>query len=102
MDWAIPNSLLPTPSSSPMPKIVIYTTAYCPYCHRAKRLLARKNAAFEEIDVSGDWAARDRLVAKAGGLTTVPQIWIGEVHVGGSDELQALERAGKLDALLAE
>jgi glutaredoxin 3 len=84
-----------------MPKITIYTTRYCPYCHSAKRLLAKKGAAFEEIDVSGDWEARDRLVEKAGGRTTVPQIWIGELHVGGSDELHALDRAGKLDQLLA-
>jgi glutaredoxin 3 len=84
-----------------MPKIVIYTTRYCPYCHRAKRLLAQKNAPFEEIDVSGDWEAREALAEKAGGLTTVPQIWIGDLHVGGSDELHALDRAGKLDPLLA-
>jgi len=83
-----------------MPKIVIYTTPFCPYCLRAKRLLAQKGATFEEIDVSGDWEARAKLVQKAGGLTTVPQIWIGDTHVGGSDELYALERAGKLDALL--
>jgi glutaredoxin 3 len=84
-----------------MPKITVYTKQWCPYCSMAKRLLTRKGAAFEEIDVTGDWAARDRLVEKAGGRTTVPQIWIGETHVGGSDELHALERAGKLDALLA-
>ena len=84
-----------------MPKIVIYTTRFCPYCHRAKALLMQKNADFEEIDVTGDWGARDALVAKAGGRLTVPQIWIGETHVGGSDELDALEREGKLDALLA-
>lgn len=83
-----------------MQKVVIYTTRFCPYCVRAKRLLTSKGAAFEEIDVTGDWAARDALVAKAGGRMTVPQIWIGEVHVGGSDELVALDRAGKLDALL--
>ena len=87
-------------SLTPMPKIVIYTTPFCPYCLRAKRLLAQKGATFEEIDVSGDWEARAKLVQKAGGLTTVPQIWIGDAHVGGSDELYALERAGKLDALL--
>jgi glutaredoxin 3 len=83
-----------------MPRIVIYTTPFCPYCLRAKRLLAQKGATFEEIDVSGDWEARAKLAQKAGGLTTVPQIWIGDAHVGGSDELHALERAGKLDALL--
>ena len=84
-----------------MPKILIYTTRYCSYCHRAKRLLMQKGASFEEIDVSGDWAAREALMDKAGGLTTVPQIWIGDTHVGGSDELHALDRAGQLDALLA-
>jgi len=84
-----------------MPKITIYTPPYCPYCHRAKRLLAQKGAAFEEIDVSGDWEAREALAEKAGGLSTVPQIWIGDFHVGGSDELHALDRVGKLDLLLA-
>ncbi len=84
-----------------MPAITIYTTRWCPYCHRAKRLLAEKGAAFEEIDVTGDWAAREELASKAGGRTTVPQIWIGDTHVGGCDELYALDRAGKLDALLS-
>jgi len=83
-----------------MPRIVIYTTPFCLYCVRAKRLLTQKGATFEEIDVSGDWQARAKLAQKAGGLTTVPQIWIGDVHVGGSYELHALDRAGKLDALL--
>jgi glutaredoxin 3 len=83
-----------------MPRIVIYTTPFCPYCVRAKRLLTQKGATFQEIDVSGDWQARAKLAQKAGGLITVPQIWIGDVHVGGSDELHALDRAGKLDALL--
>lgn len=83
------------------PKITIYTTPFCPYCIRAKRLLAQKGATFEEIDVSGDWAARDALMEKAGGRTTVPQIWIGDTHVGGSDELHALDRAGNLEPLLA-
>jgi glutaredoxin 3 len=84
-----------------MAKVVIYTTPFCSYCLMAKRLLAKKGVAFEEIDVSGDWEKREELVAKSGGRITVPQIWIGETHVGGSDELHALERAGKLDALLA-
>jgi len=84
-----------------MPKITVYTTQWCPYCLMAKRLLTQKGAAFEEIDVSGDWAARDRLVEKAGGRMTVPQIWIGAMHVGGCDDLHALERTGKLDGLLA-
>ena len=84
-----------------MAKITIYTTPWCPYCLMAKRLLKQKGAAFDEIDVSGDWDAREALTRKAGGRSTVPQIWIGEVHVGGSDELHALDAAGKLDALLA-
>jgi len=84
-----------------MAKVVIYTTRFCPFCHRAKRLLAQKGVAFEEVDVTGDWEARDRLMEKAGGRSTVPQIWIGDSHVGGSDELYALEREGKLDAMLA-
>ena len=84
-----------------MPQVTIYTTRYCPYCHRAKRLLAQKGVAFAEIDVGGDWAARKSLAARAGGRTSVPQIWIGETHVGGCDELHALERAGELDRLLA-
>ncbi len=68
----------------------------------AKRLLSGKGAPFEEIDVTGDRAAREALSAKAGGRATVPQIWIGDTHVGGFDDLSALDRAGRLDALLAE
>jgi glutaredoxin 3 len=84
-----------------MPKITIYTTPFCPYCHSAKALLKRKNVDFSEIDVSFDPQERQRMVAKARGRRTVPQIFIGETHVGGSDELHALERQGKLDPLLA-
>jgi glutaredoxin 3 len=84
-----------------MPAVVIYTTRFCPYCLMAKRLLGKKGATFEEIDVSGDWDARQRLAAKAGGSSTVPQIWIGDTHVGGCDDLYALDSTGKLDALLA-
>jgi glutaredoxin 3 len=84
-----------------MNTVTIYTTPYCPYCLSAKRLLAQKQVEMVEIDVSGDRQARQALREKAGGRTTVPQIWIGEVHVGGCDELYELERQGKLDALLA-
>lgn len=84
-----------------MSKVTIYSTQYCGYCRMAKRLLGQKGVAFEDIDVTSDWAARDRLVERAGGRMTVPQIWIGDAHVGGWDELYALERDGKLDALLA-
>ena len=84
-----------------MHKVVIYTTPFCPYCLMAKRLLTKKGAVFEEIDVSGNPALREELRIKAGGRTTVPQIWIDDVHIGGCDELYALDHAGKLDPLLA-
>jgi len=81
-------------------KIQIYTTPICPYCVRAKALLKKKGAEFEEIDVFMDADAREQMEAKSR-RRTVPQIFIGETHVGGCDELYALDRAGKLDALLA-
>ena len=84
-----------------MPKVTIYTTAFCPYCHSAKALLRRKNVEFSEVDVSYDAEERQRMMARAHGRRTVPQIFIGETHVGGSDELHALDRQGKLDPLLA-
>lgn len=84
-----------------MPPVEIYTTRYCPYCVSAKALLKRKGVDFAEIDVAGNWNLRERMIQKAMGRTTVPQIFIGAVHVGGCDELHALERAGKLDLLLA-
>ena len=84
-----------------MPPIVIYTTSTCPFCQAAKALLRTKAAPFEEIGVDGDRAARAAMAAKAGGRSTVPQIFIGDTHVGGCDDLHALEAAGKLDALLA-
>lgn len=84
-----------------MPKVTIYTTPFCPYCIMAKRLLASKSVGFEEIDVSGNRTEREALRVKAGGSTTVPQIWIGEHHVGGCDDLYALDSAGDLDPLLA-
>jgi len=83
-----------------MPKITIYTTPICPYCVRAKALLKKKGAPFEEIDVFMNTEARRKMEAKARGRYTVPQIFIGERHVGGCDELYALERAGELDPLL--
>ena len=84
-----------------MPHITVYSTPVCPYCVRAKQLLERKGAAYEEIDVSADPAIRDAMVEKAGGRRTVPQIFIGDVHVGGCDDLHDLDAAGKLDPLLA-
>ena len=84
-----------------MAQIEIYTTFMCPYCARAKALLDKKGQTYNEIDVSYDAAKREEMTQKAGGRRTVPQIWINGQHVGGSDDLQALERAGKLDAMLA-
>ena len=83
-----------------MPPIEIYTTRYCPYCNAAKALLKRKGVTYSEIDVSRDMDRRSEMIHRANGRMTVPQIFIGAVHVGGSDELYALERAGKLDLLL--
>jgi glutaredoxin 3 len=83
-----------------MAKVEIYSTMWCGYCARARALLQRKGVAFEDIDVDADGAKRDEMVERAGGRNTVPQIFIDGRHVGGSDELAALERAGKLDALL--
>ena len=84
-----------------MPAITIYTKSSCPYCHSAKDLLRRKSAAYEEISVDGDRAGQARMAERAHGRSSVPQIFIGATHVGGCDDLYALERAGKLDALLA-
>ena len=84
-----------------MAQIEIYTTFMCPYCSRAKALLEKKGQTYNEIDVSYDAAKREEMTQKAGGVRTVPQIWISGTHVGGSDDLYALERAGKLDAMLA-
>jgi glutaredoxin 3 len=83
-----------------MSKVTIYTTKTCPYCHAAKSLLAKKGAQFDEIDVSYDHNERQRMMIKANGRRTVPQIFIGETHVGGSDDLHELERRGRLDGLL--
>lgn len=83
-----------------MAPVTIYTTSLCPYCHAAKRLLATKQIPFVEIDVSGKPAEREALRLKAAGRTSVPQIWIGATHVGGCDDLYALDESGRLDALL--
>jgi glutaredoxin 3 len=84
-----------------MPKIVIYTTQYCPYCTMAKRLLDKKGAPYDEIGVDGRMDLRQDLQVKAGGRSTVPQIWIGSRHIGGFDDLYELDSAGGLDPLLA-
>ena len=83
-----------------MQPVVIYTKSSCPYCHAAKELLRHKGAAFEEISVDGDRAGQAAMAQKAGGRSTVPQIWIGATHVGGCDDLHDLDAAGRLDPLL--
>ena len=83
-----------------MTDIVIYTRRFCGYCDAARRLLKRKNAPFTELDVSYDPGLRQAMVARSNGNRTLPQIFIGETHVGGCDELYDLEQAGGLDALL--
>ena len=84
-----------------MPAIVIYTKSSCPYCHSAKDLLRRKGVQFQEVSVDGDRAAQAAMAVKAGGRSTVPQIFIGAEHVGGCDDLYELDYEGRLDALLA-
>lgn len=84
-----------------MALIEIYTTPTCPYCVAAKRLLTQKGAPFEEINVAGDPEGRRAMSARAGGRTTVPQIFIDGRHIGGCDDLYALDAAGGLDPLLA-
>ena len=84
-----------------MQKVRIYTGSFCPYCHMAKELLRRKGAQFEEIDVSRCQDTRAAMRNQAGGRDSLPQIWIGDTHIGGCDDLLQLDRAGKLDPLLA-
>jgi glutaredoxin 3 len=83
-----------------MAPVVIYTRAYCSYCDWAKELLQRKGVAFTEIDVTGDRERRAEMIDRAQGRMTTPQIFIGSAHVGGCDELYALDQAGELDPLL--
>ena len=83
-----------------VPLIEIYTKAFCPYCWRAKMVLESKGVAFNEISVDFGGAEKQTMVERASGRTTVPQIFIGERHIGGCDELMALERDGKLDPLI--
>lgn len=81
-------------------KVIMYSSRFCPFCSRAKGLLSKKGAKFQELIVDGDNALRKEMMDKSK-RHTVPQIWIGDTHVGGCDELFALDRAGKLDSLLA-
>lgn len=85
---------------SETPEIVMYSTGWCPYCERARALFERKGAGFREVKVDEDPAERTTMMSRSGGRRSVPQIFIGERHVGGYDELYALDRTGELDALL--
>ena len=85
-----------------MPAIEIYTTPYCPYCAWARELLTKKNVPYKDFDVSGNAELRAEMIRRAHGRTTVPQIFVGETHVGGCDELYALDDEGKLDPLLVK
>ena len=84
-----------------MKPVEIYTTQTCPYCQMAKGLLKKKGVAYKEIDVGGNPSLRAAMTQRAGGRTSVPQIFIGGAHVGGCDDIHALNDAGKLDAMLA-
>lgn len=84
-----------------MAKVEIYTKGFCPYCHRAKHLLATKGAEYEEFDITMGGPKRAEMIERSGGRTTVPQVFIDGKHIGGSDDLAALDRQGGLDALLA-
>ncbi|WOE74296.1 glutaredoxin 3 [Alterisphingorhabdus coralli] len=84
-----------------MPKVEIYTKFTCPYCARAKALLQEKGASFEEYEISMGGPKREEMIQRANGRTTVPQIFIDDHHIGGSDDLAELEASGKLDPLLA-
>lgn len=84
-----------------MKTVEIYTSPLCGYCHAAKRLLSAKGVSFTEIDVLSDPDQREVMMTRANGRHTVPQIFIGDTHVGGYDDIAALEQAGKLDPLLA-
>jgi glutaredoxin 3 len=82
------------------PQVTMYSTGWCPYCDRARSLLQRKGVTFSEVKVDEDPTQRDTMLKRSGGRRTVPQIFIGDHHVGGSDDLHALDKAGELDQLL--
>src|SRR4029078_10311099 len=88
------------PGDDTMKEVRIYTARYCPYCASAKSLLKRKGVSFTEIDIGGNWERRDEMIERANGRVTVPQVFIGDLHVGGHEELQTIDREGKLDQLL--
>ncbi|MDB5589723.1 glutaredoxin 3 [Enterovirga sp.] len=84
-----------------MPPVTIYTKAWCPYCNAAKDLLRGKGVDFQEIEITGKPAERDEMVRRSGGRSTVPQVFVGSRHLGGCDDLYALDGRGELDAVLS-
>ena len=84
-----------------MAKVTIYTRAFCPYCSRAMNLLKQKNVEIDHVDAGMNSQKKAEMIQKSGGARTFPQIFVGDIHIGGCDEMMTLERAGKLDALLA-
>jgi glutaredoxin 3 len=84
-----------------MSKVTIYTKPYCPFCIRAVDLLEKKGVAFTEVEAAFDPDKRQEMIRRAGGRATFPQIFVGDQHIGGCDEMMALERSGQLDPLLA-
>ena len=84
-----------------MAEVVVYSSGFCPYCQWAKRLLNEKNVEFSEIRIDQIEGAQQEMIQKSNGITSVPQIFIGDTHVGGYDDLSAMDRAGNLDALIA-
>jgi glutaredoxin 3 len=92
---------LPKREDSRMAKVTIYTRQFCPYCTRAVALLKDKKADFTEIDAGMDAAKREEMIQRSNGGKTFPQIFVGNTHIGGCDDMMALDRAGKLDPLLA-
>lgn len=84
-----------------MKPVTIYTSPMCPYCWRALSLLKKKSASFKEINVGMNAKLRAEMVKRSGGVTSVPQIFIGDTHIGGCDEMMSLDRRGKLDGMLA-
>lgn len=85
-----------------MPNVTVYSSMFCPFCHRAKKLLKQKGVEFDEIDVMMNSSRKQEMMERANGRHTVPQIFIGDTHVGGCDELYALDSQGELDRLLGQ
>lgn len=84
-----------------MAQVTLYTSPLCGFCHAAKRMLTGKGVSYAEIDVAADPSKRQEMMSRANGRHTVPQIFVGDIHVGGYDDMAALEQAGKLDPMLA-